>query len=149
MTLWVSWQSLEELLDSSLDSHFCLSGTLDWRLGTSFLKLWNKNILVDDVRRLLVMLLLRLTTFNFIKRSSLNFVQTWWLQYLVNIEHSESRYKIKIFHSILRRMNNMFAPSKCLLLISFFYLMVEGRSHVKIEEQYRKVTFLVRFLYFD
>ena len=46
-------------------------------------------------------------------------------------------------------MNNMFAPSKFLLLIGFFYLMVEGRSHVKIEEQYRKVTFLVRFLYFD
>ena len=46
-------------------------------------------------------------------------------------------------------MNNMFAPSKCLLLISFFYLMVEGRRHVKIEEQYRKVTFLVKFTYFD
>ena len=41
-------------------------------------------------------------------------------------------------------MNNMLAPSKCLLMISFFYLMVEGRSHVKIEEQYRKVTFLVK-----
>ena len=46
-------------------------------------------------------------------------------------------------------MNNMFAPSKFLLLIGFFYLMVEGRSHVKIEEQYRKVTFLVKFFFMN